>query len=111
MKNFFNAIINSFKYSPQNNYHFNLSNSQNNTNNKIVPLEDLNENVYPSIDVNLEYIKSKFNSSINSDIKIRQFDLIARNKMYKAFVFYEDKIKNYEFFLYPNYHKMYILLG
>lgn len=105
MKNFFNAIINSFKYSPQNNYHFNLSNSQNNTNNKIVPLEDLNENVYPSIDVNLEYIKSKFNSSINSDIKIRQFDLIARNKMYKAFVLYIDGMSDSKainrFILYP----------
>ena len=105
MKNFFNAIIDSFKYSPQNNYRFNLTNSQDNSDNKMVPLEDLNENVYPSIDVNLEYIKSKFNSSINSDIKIRQFDLIARNKLYKAFVLYIDGMSDSKainrFILYP----------
>lgn len=105
MKNFFNAIIDSFKYSPQNNYRFNLTNSQDNSDNKMVPLEDLNENVYPSIDVNLEYIKSKFNSSINSDIKIRQFDLITRNKLYKAFVLYIDGMSDSKainrFILYP----------
>ena len=105
MKNFFNAIIDSFKYSPQNTYRFNLTNSQDNSDNKMVPLEDLNENVYPSIDVNLEYIKSKFNSSINSDIKIRQFDLIARNKLYKAFVLYIDGMSDSKainrFILYP----------
>ena len=65
MKNFFNAIIDSFKYSPQNNYRFNLTNSQDKSDNKMVPLEDLNENVYPSIDVNLEYIKSKFSKIRN----------------------------------------------
>ncbi len=105
MKNFFNAIIDSFKYSPQNNYRFNLTNSQDNSDNKMVPLEDLNENVYPSIDVNLEYIKNKFNSSINSDIKIRQFDLIAKNKLYKAFILYIDGMSDSKainrFILYP----------
>lgn len=90
MNKFFSSIINSFKYTPTNNYNFNLVNNNTNSNNAIVPLEDLKENVYSNIDVNLEYIKVKFNSLINSDIKIREFDLTARNKVYKAFILYID---------------------
>lgn len=88
---FLSYILDTFKYNPQTKYNFNLSvnDTQNNTN-PIEPLEDLKENIYPSIDVNLEYIKVKFNSLINSDIKIREFDLTARNKVYKAFIVYID---------------------
>lgn len=91
MNNFFNFIANSFKYVPKENYEFGLSvNDTQNNSNSIEPLEDLKQNVFPSIDVNLEYIKVKFNSLINSDIKIREFDLTARNKVYKAFILYID---------------------
>lgn len=59
--------------------------------NKLQP-EDLlkNKNVYPNIDVNLEYINVRFNSLINSDIKIREFLIHVRNKQYKAFIIYID---------------------
>ena len=50
----------------------------------------MNQSVFTSVDVNLEYIKSKFNSPLNSDIKIREFDLNARGKVYKAFLVYID---------------------
>jgi len=50
--------------------------------------------VFPSIDVNLEYIKARYNSMINSDIVIREFTLIARNKQFKAFLFYIDGMIN-----------------
>ena len=91
MNKFLNYIKESFKYTPKNNYIFNLStiDTINNSNN-ITPLEDLNQSIYPSIDVNLEFIKSKFNLPNNSDIKIREFDLTARNKIYKAFIVYID---------------------
>ena len=49
-----------------------------------------NNKVFQSLDVNLEYIKSRFNTLINSDIKIREFTLNARNKQYKAFLVYID---------------------
>lgn len=49
-----------------------------------------NDKVFPSIDVNLEYIKVRFNTMINSDVKIREFTLSARNKQYKAFLVYID---------------------
>jgi len=48
------------------------------------------KNIFPSIDVNLEYIKVKYNSMINSDVVIREFDLIARNRQYKAFLLFID---------------------
>jgi len=46
--------------------------------------------VFPMLDLNLEYIKVRFNSMINSDIQIREFVLTARNKQYKAFLVYID---------------------
>ena len=91
MNNILNTIINSFKYQPENKYIFDLpTQDTENTNNQIKPLEKLNKNIFPSLAVNLEYIKVKFNSLINSDIKIREFDLTARNKVYKAFILYID---------------------
>ena len=84
-------IVNAFKYTPQSKYDFDISmNETVNSNNNIQPLEDLNQNVYPSVEVNLEYVKVKFNSLINSDVKIREFDLRAKNKVYKAFILYID---------------------
>ncbi len=91
MNKFFSYLADSFRYIPQKKYEFGLSNNdtQNNSNSN-EPLENLNQNIFPSIDVNLEYIKVKFNSLMNSDIKIREFDLTARNKVYKAFLVYID---------------------
>ncbi len=53
-----------------------------------------NDKVFQSINVNLEYIKVRFNSMINSDIKIREFTLNARNKQYQAFLVYIDGMTN-----------------
>lgn len=54
--------------------------------------EDLlkKQNIYPSVDVNLDYIKSRYNILINSDIKLREFILNARGKQFKAFIIYID---------------------
>ncbi len=51
---------------------------------------DIPKNVFPSINVNLEVISSLYNTKINSDISVREFDLLARNKQYRAFIFYID---------------------
>ena len=91
MNKILSNIINSFKYEPKNPYIFNLSPSETQNNeNPITPLENSEQNIYPSVAVNLEYIRVKFNSLINNDIKIREFDLTARNKVYKAFILYID---------------------
>ena len=60
-------------------------NNSNDSSNETKP-----QNVYPNLSVNLEYINSRFNSLINSDIKIREFLLHARNKQYHAFIVYID---------------------
>ena len=52
------------------------------------------KNVFPSIDVNLEYVKVKYNALINSDIIIREFVLTAKNKQYKAFLLFIDGMVN-----------------
>ena len=91
MNKIFSNIINSFKYEPENNYTFTLAPSNSpNEDNQIKPLDIVKQNIFPSSEVNLEYVKVKFNSLINSDIKIREFDLTARNKVYKAFILYID---------------------
>lgn len=48
------------------------------------------KNVFPSIDVNKEYIKKRFNYPNNSDIKIREFSITIREKQYSAFLLYID---------------------
>ena len=81
--NFFNNILN-----VEESYDFTMSEE---TTSNTQP-EDLlkNQNIYPSLDVNLEYINSRYNSLINSDIKIRNFILNAKGKQFKAFIIYID---------------------
>ena len=49
-----------------------------------------NKNIYSNIDVNLEYINSRFNTLINSDIIIREFTINVKAKEFKAFIIYID---------------------
>ena len=55
-----------------------------------------NEKIFLSQDVNLEYVKTKYNTLINSDIVIRDFIINARGKQYKAFIVYIDGMINSE---------------
>lgn len=83
LSNFFQNL---FLYQEKEDYQFNIPLSNNNSTSHL-PQE---KNIYPSLDVNLEFMKAKFNSLINSDISIREFTLLAQNKEYKAFLFYID---------------------
>ncbi len=59
--------------------------------NEVLKVSDTSKDkVFQSIDVNLDYIKVRFNSMINSDVNIREFTLNARNKQYNAFLVYID---------------------
>ena len=93
-KSFFKSITDIFKYSPKSNYNFSLSEKQtedtSESNNKLKALEDTNQQIFPSVSVNLDYIKVKYNFLINSDIKIREFKLVARDRSYNAFILYID---------------------
>lgn len=55
-------------------------------------IEDKNspKKVFAMLDLNLEYMKVRYNSMINSDVQIREFTLNARNRQYKAFLMYID---------------------
>lgn len=95
VKHFFKSLT---KYTPKEKYEFNLpENSNINTN---LPSSKDNEeekkfnNIFPSLNVNLEYIKTKYNVLINSDIVLREFTLNARGKQYHAFVIYIDGMVN-----------------
>ncbi len=48
------------------------------------------KNIFSSLAVNLDYIKTKYNVLINSDILIREFILNARGHQYKALLLYID---------------------
>lgn len=84
-------INNTFGYKPKNEYQFTLPDNPeidkekyNNTN------SDKIENIYSQIDANLNYIKTKYNTLINSDIITREFTLNTGSKQYKAFILYID---------------------
>lgn len=90
----------------QNHYQFDLSESDNpNTNNSSssnasgsLTTEQIQqnekssevENIFSSLAVSLEYIKVKYNALINSDIILREFTLMARNRQYKALLLFID---------------------
>lgn len=91
-------IKNIFTYTEPYNYEFSLpSNSTNsnpettsnsNQNNQIETSK--NATIFTSLNVNSDYIKTRYNLLINSDIIIREFILNARGKQYKAFLLYID---------------------
>lgn len=67
--------------------------SSNIDNSSIDAVNDI-KNIFPSIDVNIEYIKVKYNMLLNSDIILREFTLTARNKQYRAFLLFIDGMTN-----------------
>ena len=94
---FIDSFLNLIKYKEKEEYNFILPDADasqdsqtSNNSQELEPLEKVNETVYPSIDVNLEYVKVKYNVLINSDIKIREFFINAKNRQYRAFLLYID---------------------
>ena len=75
-----------FEYKPPKNYNFNLKPSILETSSSDIS----NSSILDNLELNLRYIKSKYNSDINSDVVIREFSLIAKEKEYKAFLLYID---------------------
>ena len=87
-------INNAFGYTPKEIYQFTLPTDSENPesttiqNSKQTP--ENKQNVFPNINENLEYVKTKYNTLINSDIIVREFILNARGNQYKAFLLYID---------------------
>lgn len=84
--------INPFPYDPKEEYDFSIIPNSNTK--SLKPLE--NKNISNELSSNLEYIEYVYNTSINSDIVVRNFMLNSRNKEYKAFIIYIDGLVNTE---------------
>jgi len=93
-----NTLTKIFSYTPTKKYQFQLSQAEeeavSNGNDETQKILPENQKLYSNIDVNLEYMKIKYNSLINNDISIREFTLYAKDKSYKAFLLYIDGMVN-----------------
>ena len=91
IKDIFNNL---FSYTPKDVYNFSLSDNSNNSesttfqDSKKIPEEP--QNISTNLNINLDYIKTKYNLLINSDIITREFILNARGRQYKALLLYID---------------------
>lgn len=89
-QNLYNKL---FKYTPPQKYNFllNSENSMQSENTPASPAKDLEpQNLSKNLKENMNFVKSKYNSLINSDVVIRNFTLTARNKEYDATLIYID---------------------
>lgn len=90
-KNLFNSI---FSYTPPVEYNFSLPEEEDTQtteiNNKEAHEPKEKVNIFPSLNVNIEYMRTKYNLLINSDIILREFTINARGKQYNAFLTYID---------------------
>ena len=85
--NFKQFLINIFAYSKFNSHSFILPQNSNNVEN----LEASKiEYVYSTIKENLNHLKIKYNSLINSDIIFRNFIININNTNFKAFLIFID---------------------
>ena len=93
---FKNLLANLFSYTPPENYNFELPKDSTFQNNSVKTSTNNtdNENIFPSLSVNIEYMKTKYNLLVNSDIILREFTLNARGKQYNAFLIYIDGMVN-----------------
>ena len=90
LKNIFTSL---FLYKePQKMFDFSLpeSNIQNNFNKDLDKKENIKQIIYPTLNVNIDFIKLKYNTTINSDIKLREFKLNIKGKIYNAILLFID---------------------
>ena len=89
-----NLFKNVFLYKePQDTYDFSLPESNyeiKNTTNISEDSKMATQNIYPSLNVNIDYIKVKYNTLINSDIILREFKLNIKGKEYNAILLFID---------------------
>lgn len=97
MNKLFTLIKNTFYPNNEEHYDFILpeNSAESVESNDEVKTDEINsqkdpESVFPSLSVNLDFLKVKYNTLINSDIVVREFTLTARNRQYGAFLIYID---------------------
>lgn len=90
LKQFYNKCL---KYNPTKSYNFFISteNSKNINNIPVSPAKNLEpQKIFENLTQNINFIKSKYNSLISSDIIIRDFSIWVQNKEFKASIVYID---------------------
>lgn len=88
-----NILSRLFTYHEKQKYNFSLPETEEESSSDEKYVSEMSvekKNIFPTIQVNLEYLKYKYNTLINSDIEIREFTLLANNKQYSAFLLYID---------------------
>ena len=71
LKEMFNNL---FSYKPESNYQFTISENTHQTS-KNTNQQNNKVNIFPSLQINIEYIKTRYNILINSDIILREFTI------------------------------------
>lgn len=97
MKNLKKLFSNIFLYKePRDIYDFSLpeinneNDSNTNINNTSQSEETVKQDIYATLTVNIDYIKVKYNTLINSDIKLREFKINIKGKEYNALLLFID---------------------
>ena len=87
-----NLLKDVFTYQENEEYNFSLPNENTST----LDENDKTEykNIFSTLNVNLEYMKYKYNALISNDIKFREFKFNAQDKEYSAFIVYIDGMVN-----------------
>ncbi|MCI8444732.1 MAG: spore germination protein [Clostridia bacterium] len=89
-------LKNMFSYTPPVDYQFRLSEEAQIQEQEIDTSSARQEKVkiFPDLSTNIEFMRTKYNLLINSDIVLREFTMNARGKPYHAFVVYIDGMVN-----------------
>lgn len=91
--NFKNLWNQMFSYTPPVDYQFHLSEEVQTQEQEIDSFSSAKQEkvkIFPSLNVNIEFMRTKYNLLINSDIILREFTINARGKQYNAFLVYID---------------------
>ena len=86
LKEMFNNL---FSYTPEQNYQFTILENTNHISQNTNQQNNIT-NIFPSLQINIEYIKTRYNLLIDSDVILREFTMNAQGKQYDAFLIYID---------------------
>ena len=85
-----NFINNLFKYNNTNNYNFSIMQDAN----SIPTINNKYPQIFSTYKDNLDFVKSKYNTLINSDIVIREFNININKEFHNCFIVYIDGLVN-----------------
>ena len=95
MNNLKNLLTKIFLYKkPKEYYEFSLPENSNINETAIPSDDDKDLKIYSDLNKNIDYLKVKYNTLINSDIKLRSFKLNINNKEHNSLLVFIDGMIN-----------------